>query len=211
MGSMTLADVLSPPQEERGALRWRVAVPVGTNPFLVLEWFQFSFCGASIVLITLVCGAWLTEGGLYTADVIHSFLASLLVFVAIMISFFCISLLFFGNRYFATYSFDAGGLYYEGIRGSDKRDGLLPLHIKPYPVVGEITVQKTRSRHIPWEKLTRYQDIASMRVIILRRGFWHMAKVYTPDCVTHQKAIDIISAYLGGNGHENACGTGKCA
>ncbi len=204
MSGVTLADVLNPPREEHGTLRWRVAVPLGTNPFLVLEWFQFSFCGASIVLITLVCGAWLTEGGLYTVDVMQSLWASLFVFAALILSFFGISLLLFGNKYFAIYHFDAGGLYYEGIRGFDNRNDLLPLHIKPYPVVGEIVANRTRSRHIPWEKLTRYQDIASMRVIILRRGYWHMAKVYTPDSATHHKAIDLISSYLEKNECNNA-------
>jgi hypothetical protein len=103
---------------------------------------------------------------------------------------------FFGNRYFAVYRMDGDGVYYEGSRGSDGSGAWFTLRARPYPVAGGIRAGRTRSRRLPWEKADRFQEIASMRVIVLRRGRWHLLRLYMPDAATHERVAAFLSRRL---------------
>jgi hypothetical protein len=186
-----LRDILEP-MENTGILRWSVTVPLGTNPFILLELFQFAFIGAAIVLITLVTGVWFTEGGITIADITAALEASVLVLAAVMAGFLFLAFLFFSNKYFATFHMDPHGIYHEGSRGADERGEWFSLRIRPYPVAGAIKAARTRSRHLLWDKVDRFQDIPGMRVIILRRGIWYMLRLYTPDAITHVEAVQFL-------------------
>lgn len=61
--------------------------------------------------------------------------------------------------------------------------------MRPYPVEGEIKATRSRNRHLVWEKIDRFQDIPGMRVVLLRRGIWHMLKLYSPDEATHAALV----------------------
>ena len=186
-----LTDILSP-AEDTGTLRWRVTVPMGTNPFILLELAQFALAGAAVVLVTLCIGVWFTEGSLAVRDIFDSLGVALMVFIATVTGFLVLVFVFFSNRYFTTYHLDSSGIYHEGSRGDDERKEFFSLHAKPYPVVGTMTASRTRSRHLIWEKVDRFQNIPGMRVILLRRGMWHMARLYTPDAETHGKVVQYL-------------------
>lgn len=192
----TLREVLGSPSEHTDAQRWQAVVPIGTNPFLLLELFQFAFMGAAAMLLALCAGVWFTEGYITVADIVDSAAMAGLVLLAVIAGFIGISLLFFGNRYYAAYHLDPSGIYHEGTRGSDERKALFCLRLRPFPVVGAISAARTRSRHLPWNKVDRFQDIASMRVILLRRGHWHMLRLYTPDTETHDKVVQYLAERL---------------
>ena len=191
MARKQLREVISPAPEDERSLRWRAAVPLVTNPLLMMEAAQFAFVGAAVVLVTLCVGVWVTDGVLTPGDAAASLRVSGLVFTAILAALAFVSVVFFGNRYFAVYSADLSGLYHEGSRGRDERGGLFT-HWRAMPVVGEVEAVRTHGRHLPWEKADRFHDIPSMRVIILKRGFWHMLRLYTPDANTHER----VTRYL---------------
>jgi hypothetical protein len=195
MTRKTLQHVLAPLPENTEGLRWQATVPLVTNPLLLLELFQFAFVGAAVVLVTLCVGVWITEGGLTLDDIVTSVKTASVVLLAIMAGFAGISALFFGNRYFAVYHMDSGGIYHEGSRGRDERRGIF-LGLRPAPVIGAVDVVRTRSQHLPWDKVDRFQDISSMRVVILRRGFWHLLRLYMPDEVTHQRVVQLLEQRL---------------
>lgn len=186
MARKQLREVLAPAPEGERSLRWRAAVPLVTNPLLMVEAAQFAFVGAAVVLVTLCVGVRVTDGVLTPDDVATSLKVSGLVFFAILAALAFVSVVFFGNRYFAVYSTDLSGIYHEGSRGRDERPGLFT-HWRAMPVVGEVRVARTHGRFMPWEKADRFQDMASMRVIILKRGFWHILRLYTPDAETHER------------------------
>lgn len=190
-----LEDVLKPPPESSANLRWQVAVPLSTNPFILAELLQFAFVGGFIALITLSVGVWFMEGMISSEDIVSSMSIALVVILGVLGAFFLISVLFFGNRYFATYRLDAGGIYQEGTRGNDGGPAW-SLKIHPFPIVGSVMAERTRSRHLPWEKVDRFQDIPSMRTVLLRRGFWHMARLYTPDAQTHEQVVSFLARRL---------------
>ena len=192
----TLRDVLTPRQGDSGELRWRTAVPLGTNPFLLLELFQFALLGAFIVLLTLCTGVWFMEHGLDVEDILTSLNISGKILLAIMIGFIGVSIVFFGNKYYAVYHMDPTGIYHEGTRGSDECKKMFCLRFRPFPVVGTVSATRTRSRYLPWDKVDRFQDIASMRVILLRRRYWHMLRLYTPDAETHGKVVQYLAQRL---------------
>lgn len=196
MAQKTLRDVLATQPADSGELRWRTAVSLGTNPFLLLELFQFAISGASIVLLTLCTGVWFTERGIATEDILTSLSISGQILLAIMAGFIGISILFFGNRYYAIYHMDPGGIYHEGTRGSDERKEWLCLRLRPFPVVGAVNAGRTRNRYLSWDKVDRFQDIASMRVILLRRSYWHMLRLYTPDAETHDNVVRFLTERL---------------
>ena len=191
MTSKRLRDILEP-TENSGTLRWSVTVPLGTNPFILFELFQFALIGASVVLITLVSGVWFTEGGIVIADITAALEAFVLVLGAVMAGFLFLTFLFFSNRYFAMFHMDSTGIYHEGSRGTDERGEWYCLRVRPYPVIGSIKAAKTRSRHLLWDKVDRFQNIPGMRVVILRRGFWYMLRLYTPDASTHEAVVRFL-------------------
>ena len=195
MAQKTLRDVLGPRPEDINVLRWQTAVPMGTNPFLLIEFFQFAFVGASVVLLILCVGVWFTEGSISATDITLSLGVAGMVLLAVMAGFICISL-FFGNKYYTIYHMDSGGIYHEGTRGNDQRKEVLCLRLRPFPVVGAVNADRTRSRYITWDKIDRFQDIPSMRVILLRRGRWHMLRLYTPDAETHGDVVRYLAERL---------------
>lgn len=193
MARKQLSEVLSPAPEDAGSLRWRVAVPLATNPLLVVEAVQLAFVGAAIVLVTLCLGVWMTDGALTPEDAITSLRAAGLVFLAVPAALAVVSILFFGNRYFAVYHADLSGIYHEGSRGRDSRGGLFA-YWRAMPVEGPVKAARTHGRFMPWEKADRFHDLASLRVIVLKRGFWHILRLYTPDAETHER----VTRYLEG-------------
>lgn len=195
MTKKTLRDVLTPP-EDIGILRWQATVPLATNPFLLLELVQLALVGASIVLVTLCLGVWITDGVLLVEDVYTSLRAAAFVALAILAAFLLVSLVFFDNRYFAVYQLDSGGIYHESSRGTDEKRVMLYLKTRPGPVAGSVKAGRTRSRHLPWEKTDRFQPIPAMRVIVLRRGIWHMMRLYLPDDATFAKAEEFLAGRL---------------
>lgn len=196
MARKTLSDILGQRQNDSGTFRWQAVVPIGTNIFMLVELFQFAFVGAAIILLSLCSGVWFTEGSVTMAEIRAAFSVSGMALAAVMVGFIAMALLFFGNRYYAVYRIDASGVYYEGSRGRDERKGWLCLRAKAFPVVGAVRARRTRSRHLLWEKMDSFQDIASMRVIILRRGRWQLLRLYTPDAATHVRVVEVLSKKL---------------
>ena len=165
---------------------------MGTNPFILLELFQFALAGAAVVLITLCVGVWFTEGSLATQDIFDALGVAAMVLAAIVAGFLLLVFVFFGNRYYTTYHLDSSGVYHEGSRGKDGRKEFFSLRAKPYPVVGTMVASRTRGRHLIWEKVDGFQNIPGLRVLLLRRGVWHMARLYTPDESTHEKVAQYL-------------------
>ena len=196
MAQKTLRDILAHRPEDTGTLRWRTTVPLATNLFLLLELCQLAFLGAVIVLLTLCVGVWIMEAQLAAADIITSLRVAGVVLLAVIGGFISISALFFCNKYYATYQMDSVGIYHEATRGSDTRKKLFCLRFRPFPVVGNVSAKRTRSRHLSWDKVDRFQDIVSMRVILLQRGRWHMLRLYTPDAETHGKVVQYLAERL---------------
>ena len=192
----SLQDVIGTPTEDGPKLRWRATVPIGTNPFILLELFQLAFVGASVVVLTLCSGVWFTEGGITLQDIQTSLYVGCMVLGGVMAGFVALAFLFFKNRYFVSCQMDSTGIYHETTRGSDARKGLFCLKTSPFPILEPVTASRTRSRFLPWHKVNRFQEIASMRVIILYRGRWHMMRLYLPDNACYEQVASFLHAMV---------------
>lgn len=192
-----LRQVLEPSPGTEASLRWRAAVPIATNPFLLLEFFQFAFVGGLGILVTLCVGVWLMDGALSAADLRMALAVFGATMLALSAGFVALGLFCFGNRYFAVFQMDQTGIYYEGSRGRDETRGLFHFSTKPLPVCGQVQAKRTSGRHLPWSRVNRFENFPARRVIILRRGFWHMLKLYTPDPETHARVIQRLEERLG--------------
>jgi len=179
-------------RDATGTLRWESVVPMATNPFLLTELFQFACFGAFIAIFSLCSGAWLSDGFITMHEVAAAFNIGGMLLVGIMLGFVLLSFVFFGNRYYAVYRMDAAGIYHEGSRGHDEGKRGVSLRCKPFPVTGAVTRVRTKSKLLPWHNVDRFQEIPSMRVIILRRSFWHMLRLHMPDAETY----DAVAAFL---------------
>lgn len=188
---VTLENLLTPhvPAEEADVLRWRAAVPLVSNPFLLLDFILFALCGAGLVLFILLTGVGFTEGSLTLEDIRASVLFTAWIGAAIILAFVVLGLLCFRNRYFALFRFDAEGIYSEGCRGTDQRNDFFCPLVRPCPVLEPLHGANVTSRHLPWRKVRSFVDIPSMRVIHLKRGYWHMLRLYTPDTATHARVV----------------------
>lgn len=193
-----LADVLPVHEIQTRAqsLRWSVTVPLVTNPFLLVDVFWFALLGGSLVFAILVSGVWFTEGAIRTDDIRVSLHFASLTFGGCIAAYILLSLFFFKNRYFAVYELSDKGIYREGSRGSDDRPSALFLHMRPCPVAGSVRAARTKGKSISWAQADCFQDVRTMRVIHIKRGIWHVLRLYTPDNATHKLAIKYISKHL---------------
>ena len=186
-----LKDVLGTPGDG-SSLRWEVRVPICTNPFMMVELVQLSFVGAALVLVTLASGLWFFGGGIAPGDIRAMVDTALVSLAALVAGFAAVSFLFYGNSYLAVFHLTPKGVYHQGIRGHDGSKGLFYWSCKPGPVKGALHIRSSREKDLPWEKVDGFTDFPGMRSVQLKRGRWHMLRLYTPDDATHAKVV----AYL---------------
>lgn len=193
-----LADVLPVHEVQTRAqsLRWSAAVPLVTNPFLLADVFWFALLGGSLVFAILLSGVWFTEGALSPDDIQVSLQFACLTFGGCIAAYILLSLFFFKNRYFAVYELSDKGIYHEGSRGSDDRPSALFLHMRPCPVAGHVRAARTKGKNVSWSQANCFQDMQTMRVIHIKRGPWHVLRLYTPDKATHELAVKYVSNHL---------------
>jgi hypothetical protein len=183
---------VSLPQSD-AILRWRSTVPLITNPFLLAEVFQAAFCGAAFTLVSICAGLFVMEGGLSPADVKDALVASGVTLTALVSGFAFVSLFAFRNRYFVLYQMDSSGIYHEGARGSDAGRMAACLRLRAFPVAGELTTRRVVGRKLLWEQIDSFRYIPDMHVILLKRGFWNVTRLYFPDSAYCEQAADYLA------------------
>ena len=189
-----LADILT--VDPKGSLKWQSLVPICTNPFTLVELTQMGLVSACVGLVIMASGMWIVGGGLHPGD-LTLILAAAGVFLAAVVGvFWLVGLLFFGNRYFALYHLTPSGIYHQGTRGHDRSGRDWYFGIRPQPVDGFVTGKKSQEKELPWEKVDHFIDFASMRSVQLKRGRWHMLRLYTPDEKTHSLVVAYLSERL---------------
>jgi hypothetical protein len=193
MHRLPLTEILVPAPEYGAVLRWRSTVPLITNPFLLSEVLQAAFSGAALALLSICAGVYVMEGGISRADAKDALTASGSIFAALVSGFALISLFAFRNRYFALYQMDASGIYYEGARGCDAGRPAQCLRMRASPARGEVKARRVVGRKLLWENMDSFRQIPDMHVIILKRGFWHVARLYFPDTASCGQAADYLA------------------
>lgn len=196
MSGKRLTEILTP--DPAFALQWEAIVPIATNPFIVAEICQMAFAAAAAGLVIMATGAWIVGGGLMPGDLTVMLQASAVFFIVIVAAFLVIALVFFRNRYYALYSFTPQGIHHEGTRGRAETGTPFTWGTRPEPVQGFVFGKSTRAKDLPWDKVDRFIDFPSMRSIQLKRGRWHLLRLYTPDSETHER----VAAYLNDRLHE---------
>lgn len=175
---------------------WEVVVPIATNPFILMELFQMCFVGAGVGLVIMASGLWIVGGGLQPGDLFLLLGAAGMFLGAVASTFLAVSLLFFGNRYYAVYNLTKTGVYYRVTRGHDESGQTFAFAVKPYPMMGYVSGKTTREKELLWEKVDHFVDFPNMRSIQIKRGRWHMMRLYTPDAKTHNEVAAFLSAKL---------------
>lgn len=186
-----LTEILS--QKTGTTCQWEAVVPIATNPFILVELFQMAFVGASVGLVIMGSGLWLVGGGITPGDIILLLGASGLFLVAIVAVFIAVSLLFFRNRYYALFNLTSTGVYHRVTRGHDESGVQFALAARPFAVRGGVSGKATKEKELPWEKVDHFADFPDMRTIQLKRGRWHMMRLYTPDIGTHNEVVAFLA------------------
>lgn len=194
MSRRTLAEILTP--DPAATLRWQAVVPMATNVFLLLEICQMAFAASAAAIMIMACGLWIVGDGLRPGDIALTLQATAAFFVVIVAAFLAVTLLFFRNRYFATFSFSGEGVTHEGIRGHDESGRLFTWAVRPFPVVGLVSGKRIRSKDLLWENVDGFVNFPSMRSIQLKRGRWHLVRLYTPDSETHGAVVAYLASRL---------------
>lgn len=191
-GTLTTLLTLDP----QTTLQWEAVVPMATNVFLLLEVCQMAFAAAAAALIIMASGLWIVGGGIGPGDLLMAFQAAAVIFVVIVASFMVVTLVLFRNRYFATFSFTREGVNHEGVRGYDESGSLFTWAMRPYPVTGLASGKRIRSKDLPWENVDTFVNFPSMRTIQLKRGRWHLVRLYTPDSDVHDRVVAYLTSRL---------------
>lgn len=186
-----LTEILSP--KPGTTCQWEAAVPIATNPFILVELFQMAFAGACVGLVIMGSGLWLVGGGITPGDVTLLLGASGFFLVAVAAVFIAVSLLFFGNRYYAVFNLTPTGVYHRVTRGHDESGMRFALTARPFAVRGAVSGKATKEKELPWEKVDHFTDFPNMRTIQLKRGRWHMMRLYTPDIGTHNDVVAFLA------------------
>lgn len=194
MSRKKLADILTP--DPAFALQWEAVVPIATNPFIMAEVCQMAFAASAAGLIIMATGIWIVGGGLAPGDLSVMLQASAVFFIVIVAAFLVIALVFFRNRYYALYSFTPQGIHHEGTRGRAEIGTPFTWSLRPESVQGYVFGKSTRAKDLPWDKIDRFIDFPSMRSIQLKRGRWHLLRLYTPDSETHERVVAYLAERL---------------
>lgn len=194
MRKKKLVDVVAPDRKQ--SIGWAAVVPIATNPFMLIELFQVSLVGAGVALLIMGSGLWIIGGGLHPGDVSLMAGGAAVLFVVVSFVFLVVGLLFFRNRYFALYHLTPGGIYHQATRGHDESGSPFLLSLRPVPVDGMVMGKKTREKDLPWDRVDHFIDFASMRSVQLKRGRWHLLRLYTPDAETHECVVAYLATRL---------------
>lgn len=178
------------------SMQWEVAVPIVTNPFILMELLQTSLIGAGIALSIMATGLWIWGGGLHPGDVSLMLGAAAVFFVVVSAVFLLLSLLLFRNRYFVLYQLTPSGIYQRANRGKDESGSPFLWSMRPFSVIGMVSGKKAREKDLPWRKIDTFVDFESMRSVQLKRGRWNMLRLYTPDPETHARVVEYLSVRL---------------
>ncbi|CAK7051828.1 MAG: hypothetical protein DELT_01077 [Desulfovibrio sp.] len=189
-----LSELLAP--EPGTSYGWETAVPIATNPFTLMELLQMCLTGAGVGLAIMASGLWIVGGGLQPGDVSLLFAAAGVFLVAVAAAFIAVSLLFFGNRYYAEYNLTKTGVYCRLTRGRDQSGQKFAFAVKPFPVEGYISGKTTKEKELPWDKTDHFVNFPEMRSVQLKRGWWHMMRLYSPDAETHNEVVTFLSGKL---------------
>jgi hypothetical protein len=155
-----------------------------------------AFAAAAAGLVIMATGAWIVGGGLMPGDLGIMLQASAVFFLVIVTAFLVIALVCFRNRYYALYSFTPQGVHHEGTRGRAENGTSFTWSFRPLPVQGFVFGKSTRVKDLPWDKVDRFVDFPSVRSIQLKRGRWHLLRLYTPDSETHARVVACLSKHL---------------
>lgn len=189
-----LTEILTP--DPKLTLQWEAVVPIATNPFIMAEICQMAFAAAAAGLIIMAAGVWIVGGGLRPGDLAIMLQASGFFFLVIVAAFLVIALFFFRNRYHALYSFTPKGIRHEGTRGKAEMGAPFTWGIRPSPVRGHVSGKSARAKDLAWDKVDGFTNFASMRSIQLKRGRWHLLRLYTPDAETHGRVVAHLAERL---------------
>lgn len=189
-----LTEILS--QKQGTTHEWEAVVPIATNPFILVELIQMAIVGAGVGLVVMASGLWLVGGGIMPGDLALLLGAASLFFLCIAVLFIAIALLPFGNRYYVLYNMTQAGVYHRLTRGHDESGTRFAFVMRPFPVIGFVSGKKTKEKELPWEKVDHFVNFSAMRSILLKRGRWHMMRLYTPDTETHNNVVAFLSEKL---------------
>ncbi len=176
-----------------GAVRWEADVPIVTNPFVLVDIARFETATFAIVFVAAALPHAYFQGFTDPGQITAILRLALLGVLAFALCFLAIGLIFLQNRYRATFVLNESHIYYEAARAG-RGSGLL-LATRPRAAAGT-RLPRAVGREIPWSRVDRFQAFPSMRTLLLKRGIWEIAKLYTPDDATYEKALSFVSRRL---------------
>lgn len=174
------------------SVRWRVEVPVVTNPFILSDFLRFSLIMAAVIFAMTIVPEWL-----YTGRITETQLLAILRLCGLGFSVYCgclfaVGFLLLRNRFQATFVLSPSGIYYETARCK----GAPSLKLRPAPADEKSRPRRAFSRDIPWRKADSFVGFPSMRTILLKRGLWEILKIYAPDDEAYAKAQTFLCSRL---------------
>lgn len=189
-----LEKVLGSASGDMSSVRWEVDVPIITNPFILVDIAWFETATFAIIFVAASLPQAVYEG--FTsisqiAAILRLCLLGVLIFAA---SFLIIGLVFLKNRYCTMFVLNEMHIYYE-VAKAGKGAGLL-LAVRPRNA-SDSRLPRSLGREIPWNRVDRFQTFPSMGTILLKRGFWEIVRLYTPDEATYIKVLAYIAGRVG--------------
>ena len=166
-------------------LSWRVGVPVGSNPLILLDF-------ASILVVAFLL-AWLVllaAQFYFGAIVAFDFCVLLAIFYAV------VCFLVMRNRYAALYRFDRTGAHCDNLKCYPKALSRKALHCLCYPIEPPPFSARSVEKHVGWGDVTRAAELRSLRVLLLKGKRGTLMRVYCPDRESYAAALRFAEAKI---------------
>ena len=177
-------------------LSWRVGVPVGSNPLILLDFASILVVAFLLAWLVLLAAQFYFDGFVTAAHVWSGAIVAFDFCVLLAIFYALVCFLVMRNRYAALYRFDRTGAHCDNLKCYPQALSRKALHCLCYPIEPPPFSARSVEKHVGWGDVTRFTELRSLRVLLLKGKRGTLMRVYCPDPESYAAALRFVEAKI---------------
>ena len=177
-------------------LSWRVGVPVGSNPLILLDFASILVVAFLLAWLVLLAAQFYFDGFVTAAHVWSGAIVAFDFCVLLAIFYAVVCFLVMRNRYAALYRFDRTGAHCDNLKCYPKALEWKALHCLCYPIDPPPFSPRSVEKHVAWSDVARVAELRPLRVLLLKGRRGTLMRVYCPDGGTYAAALRFVEAKI---------------
>ena len=177
-------------------LSWRVGVPVGSNPLILLDFASILVVAFLLAWLVLLAAQFYFDGFVTAAHVWSGAIVAFDFCVLLAIFYALVCFLVMRNRYAALYRFDRTGAHCDNLKCYPQALSRKALHCLCYPIEPPPFSARSVEKHVGWGDVTRVVELRPLRVLLLKGKRGTLMRVYCPDRESYAAALRFVEAKI---------------